>query len=158
VLNQNSVFNLLFARSEEAFTEMRERFRRHDVRKSYHVLVQGAVRRDKFTLDTPIDNRRAATHVRLLDSGPDAAHMLVKIATGRTHQIRKHLFGIGHPVLGDRTYGVRRRGTSKSIRIGRHMLHASELSFRHPFTRQIVRAKAPLPGDFRNCMRIYRLT
>lgn len=149
---------LLLARSDEAFDEMRILFRQHDVRKTYRVLVHGRPRWEDFTVDTPIDERRATTHIHVLDRASEASHLQVCIETGRTHQIRKHLAGIGFPVLGDRMYGVRRRGTAKSIRIGRQMLHASELSFRHPFMNRIVRAKAPLPRDFRACLKAHRLT
>ena len=83
--------------------------------------------------------------------------MKVNIETGRTHQIRKHLAGIGHPVVGDRVYGSARQSIDEVKRATRQMLHASRVSFEHPFTGQQVKVTAPLPEDFRSCLKMLKL-
>ena len=72
----------------------------------------------------------------------------VRPETGRTHQIRVHMASLGHPVLGDKTYGGKqdRQGL---IQAERQMLHASTLSFEHPKTKERLTFTAPLPDDFK---------
>lgn len=69
--------------------------------------------------------------------------------TGRTHQIRVHLASIGHPVVGDKVYGRRRR----RIPIPRMFLHAQRLSFSHPVSGELVEVQAPLPEDLAAMLR-----
>jgi len=88
----------------------------------------------------------AVTHIHCVASNPGVSHLKVKIETGRTHQIRKHLAYIGHPVLGDRTYSVRGAVPEEFRQIERQMLHAASLTFTSPFTNQKIRAEAPCPG------------
>ena len=128
------------------------------VTKSYHAIAAGRIDRKTRRLDAPIDGHRAVTHVHCLDSNRGASHLLVRIETGRTHQIRKHLASTGHPVLGDRHYLPKTPQTPKSVRIGRQMLHASQLAFENPVTGRKVVVKAPLPHDFRACLKKYGLT
>ena len=66
----------------------------------------------------------------------------VELETGRTHQIRVHLQAIGHPVVGDPTYG-----NGPELGLERQFLHAAELSFPHPWSGQQVEARSPLPAD-----------
>ena len=68
--------------------------------------------------------------------------------TGRTHQIRVHLSTLGHPVLGDKVYGLRtKRDLEKSLGVSRQMLHAERLGFDHPRTRQYLEFSVPPPPD-----------
>jgi len=133
-------------------------FRRHRVIKTYHVIAAGRVQPKTQTIMTPLESRRAITHVITLDSNRDASHLLVRIETGRTHQIRKHLAIARYPVLGDRYYGTRFKARRKSMTVGRQMLHASTLEFKQQATGRQIRGKAPLPRDFRKCLQLYSLS
>ena len=93
--------------------------------------------------------RDALTRWALVEQRSDRALLCLHLVTGRTHQIRVHMAHIGHPVLGDRLYG--RRDTPRAPRL---MLHAWQLSFTHPKTRERLSFEAPpasvfaLPGGF----------
>ena len=88
----------------------------------------------------------------MIDSSPLASHLKVRIDTGRTHQIRKHLEGIGHPILGDKAYGTRRVLPAELRHVERQMLHAATLQFESPLDGEKIRVTAPLPGDFTACL------
>jgi len=149
---------LVLACTSEAHDRIIGAFRRRLVKKLYHTIVLGRLRPPEQTVDSPLDGKRAITHVRALDSNRAASHLIVRIETGRTHQIRRHLASRHHAVLGDRHYATRLRSGMKAMTIGRQMLHASSLEFKHPFTGRIVRVKAPLPHDFRKCLKMFNLT
>ncbi len=149
---------LLMAKDGDAFDSAVSLFRRHLVDKRYHALVAGRVSTENQTITTPIDGKRAVTHVRALDRNRTASHVSIKTDTGRTHQIRKHLSSINHPVLGDRHY--LRSGTldPRLLQVARQMLHAGSLAFKHPITKRQVRVTSPLPRDFRSCMKQFDLS
>ena len=83
-----------------------------------------------------------------------ASHLQVNIQTGRKHQVRQHLSSVGHPVVGDTTY---RWGRRPPVIVARQMLHASVLEFDDPSTGRRIRTTAPLPDDFRACLRELKL-
>jgi 23S rRNA-/tRNA-specific pseudouridylate synthase len=78
-----------------------------------------------------------------------ATLLLLLPHTGRTHQLRIHTSDMGHPILGDTTYGKRYRSTYKAMRV---LLHAEALAFTHPRTLATLECLAPLPADFKQCM------
>lgn len=135
---------LVFARTPEANRALGDLFARHDVEREYRAVVAG-VPTDQ-TIDRPIDGKRAVTHVRVLEALAGAALVSARLETGRTHQIRIHLAGIGHPVLGDAQHGgeVARRFTPRPPRLA---LHAAVLGFVHPRTGEALRFESPLPPD-----------
>jgi RluA family pseudouridine synthase len=144
---------VLFAADRDAFERAVTLFRDRRVHKVYHALVRGAPRFTERTVSLPLDGQPAVSHVRVVDAGRAAAHVTVVIETGRTHQIRKHLSAIGHPVLGDRAYGTGGALAPELRAVPRQMVHAAELAFPHPDTGQPVTARSPLPADFKACMR-----
>jgi 23S rRNA pseudouridine1911/1915/1917 synthase len=79
----------------------------------------------------------------------------VKIDTGRTHQIRVHVSTMGHPVVGDTTYGAPKqvRGKNAVTAIARNFLHAAELEFRHPRTGETISLRSELPGELREFLK-----
>jgi 23S rRNA pseudouridine1911/1915/1917 synthase len=79
--------------------------------------------------------------------GTLAAHVLLYPRTGRTHQLRVHLTSLGHPILGDQTYGGRKVCAIEQIEIPRVMLHARTLGFQHPITSETQEFTKPFPGD-----------
>lgn len=151
-LDRDTTGCLMFALSGKALDEMIELFRHRRVDKRYHVLVEGMVREKHRTIDQPIAGERSVTHVELISANRRASHLLVRIETGRTHQIRRHLIAIGYRVLGDRTYGAGREVEADYRSVPRQMLHAASLRFIHPFTGREMRIAAPLPADFTKSM------
>ena len=104
-------------------------------------------RRNRVKMAVAADGRQAISEVRSLRSSDRYALVEVRIYTGRTHQIRVHLSGLGHPVVGDSIYGAR-RDLPEIQGLDRYLLHARCLDFVHPSTRARVRLEAPLPPDF----------
>lgn len=144
---------ILIARSNSAFDKAVELFKSKLISKVYHVLASGKIEDKERRVEYPIDGEPAVTHLYLISSNTDASHLRVKIDTGRTHQIRKHLAYIGHPVLGDRTYAGRTVIPEAFRMIGRQLLHAANLTFESPFSGQKIRAEAALPRDFTTWLR-----
>jgi 23S rRNA pseudouridine1911/1915/1917 synthase len=136
---------LVFARSEAATRTLAAAFASHDVDREYLAVAAGAVAAPS-TIDRPIRGRRAVTHVTPLERLLDATSLVVRLETGRSHQIRLHLAGVGHPVLGDAQHGgeVARRHPRPPPRLA---LHARLLGFTHPVSGQRVRFEAPMPED-----------
>jgi 23S rRNA pseudouridine1911/1915/1917 synthase len=137
---------LVLARTPHANRALSERFRTHDVDREYLAAVRGRVDALPRTLSAPIGGRRAVTHLTHEASAAGGAATLLRarLETGRTHQIRLHLAGIGHPVLGDRQYGTRE---AKALEPPRLALHATVLGFAHPATGERLRFESPLPAD-----------
>ena len=99
--------------------------------------------------------RHAVTRARVIETfGDQAALVCCKLETGRTHQIRVHMAYIGHALMGDPTYGGRRKlgsdrpGAEVGNSFNRQALHAQTLGFRHPVTNEDIRFESPLPADF----------
>ena len=100
----------------------------------------------------PVTGRAAATEVDERERFGRATLLEVRPRTGRTHQIRVHLSAIGHPVLGDRTYGGGGEDARK-LGLGRPFLHSWRVSFGHPVTGRPVRVEDPLPPDLEEAIR-----
>lgn len=140
---------ILIARSKDAFDRAVELFKEQKIVKVYHALAIGNITDRERRIDYALEGEPAVTHVHRVASNDLASHLKVKIETGRTHQIRKHLAYIGHPVLGDKTYALRGGAVPEEFRqIERQMLHAASLTFVSPFTHQKIRTEASLPKDF----------
>jgi len=151
---------LVVARTAQAYDRLTAALARHDVEREYLAAVDGIVVDDRGIVDAPIgrstqrrtrmavlaDGRYARTHYEVLardDREPAASWLRCRLETGRTHQIRVHLAAIGHPVLGDATYGNRATRT----RFTRVALHAERLGFDHPGSGEHLVFEAPLPAD-----------
>ena len=144
---------LLLAVGPEVKESLVEAFRAQTVEKTYRAIVAGRVETDQRRIEASINGQSARTEIRVLRSTPRASYLGVRIATGRTHQIRKHLAGIRHPVLGDRQYFTAPQRDPLLRDIPRQMLHAFALAFDHPVTGQRLRIEAPLPEDFQHSLR-----
>lgn len=136
---------LVFARSEEANRSLGAAFARHDVDREYVAVAAGDLREAR-TIDRPIQGRRAVTHVTPTQRLHDATLLTVHLETGRGHQIRIHLAGEGHPLLGDPQHGGE-RARRYPYPPPRLALHARLLGFTHPVSGERVRFEAPLPDD-----------
>ncbi|MEZ4360511.1 MAG: RluA family pseudouridine synthase [Kofleriaceae bacterium] len=136
---------MVFARTVAANRALGAAFACHDVDREYLAVVAGELRAP-VTIDRPIRGRRAVTHVEPHQALVGATALRVRLETGRGHQIRLHLAGLGHPVLGDAQHGgeAARRFASPPPRLA---LHARLLGFTHPSSGERVRFEAPLPDD-----------
>jgi 23S rRNA pseudouridine1911/1915/1917 synthase len=143
-LDQPTSGLLVFARTRDANKRLGDAFKTHDIEREYRAIVVGDVAQDRFTIDRPIDGKRAVTHISVIERRGTTTAVAARLETGRTHQIRIHLAGIGHPVLGDRQHGgeLERHFEPRPARL---MLHARVLGFVHPHTKQPVRFEASAP-------------
>jgi 23S rRNA pseudouridine1911/1915/1917 synthase len=158
-LDRDTSGALVVAKSEAAHQGLSRQFKARQVQKRYLALVQGAVREEAGRIEAPIGRRaqerqkmgvreggrEARTAYRVLRRLPGRTLVELLLETGRTHQIRVHLAHLGHPVIGDRTYGGRReRGAPE---VPRQMLHAWRLGFHHPVRGAWLEFTAPIPPD-----------
>jgi 23S rRNA pseudouridine1911/1915/1917 synthase len=151
---------MVVARSQISYDSLVDALTRRDVSRIYSALVWGHPEVSTGVIDAPIgrdqrdptkmavviDGKFARTHydiVQKFDLPQPCALVECQLETGRTHQIRVHLDSIGHPVVGDSTYG----GARSSLSSPRPMLHAAKLSFTHPFTEETVSFAVPIPAD-----------
>lgn len=148
---------LCFARDTSAFDTAVAWFREGQVVKVYEAIVRGIPDRPRGTIRLPIDGAAARTEWTLVKAHRGAAHLRVRIHTGRTHQIRKHLAAAGHPVLGDRHYLTGRLDDPRLRAVQRQMLHASVLEAPLDDAGHAVRIHAPRPADFVAVLREFGL-
>ncbi|MEE8046407.1 MAG: pseudouridine synthase, partial [Dehalococcoidia bacterium] len=96
------------------------------------------------------NGRPSRTHYRVDYEIGDFAYLEVRLETGRMHQIRVHLAAIGHPVVGDQSYGKRASALIKNL--NRQFLHASKLEFKHPVTGEQLSVSSELPADLQRAL------
>jgi 23S rRNA pseudouridine1911/1915/1917 synthase len=156
---------MVIAKSDAAHQELSRQFSDREVEKEYIALVWGVVQAGR-RIDEPIgrdpgDRQKMSTRARRARSAvtrvtwarhyKGASLVKVAIATGRTHQIRVHLSAIGHPIVGDPTYGGVHRRTASNLRavqrLERPFLHSAHLAFTHPADGRRVEFDSPLPLD-----------
>lgn len=151
---------MVVAKSEPAYTALKQAFRAREVAKTYRALVQGYPDPLAGTIDAPIAHaktdewkmaldpagRAAVTHYRTLRVYPRVTLLELDLETGRTHQIRVHLAGIRHPCVADLLYGADPT-LAAHLGLDRQWLHAARLSFRHPTSGALVDFESPDPPD-----------
>jgi 23S rRNA pseudouridine1911/1915/1917 synthase len=156
---------MVVAKSEPAYTALKQAFRSRKVEKVYQTLVQGLPDPLEGTIDAPIGRhpgadykmavvaggRRAVTHYETLEAFRAATLLRVRLETGRTHQIRVHMQAIRHPVAGDPTYGG---DPVLAARLGleRQWLHAVRLGFDHPVTGEPMRFESQPSADLETAL------
>ena len=151
---------MIVAKSDRAFTVMKDAFRTRIVEKIYHALVQGHMDPSTGTIDAPIDRhpkedhrfavvgtgKESITHYEVIEYYRAVSLVQVELETGRTHQIRVHFSALNHPLIGDMTYGAD-PVLAKSLAMARPWLHAKELGFKHPINGEAMKFSAPYPAD-----------
>ena len=151
---------MIVAKSDRAFTVMKDAFRTRIVEKIYHALVQGHMDPSTGTIDAPIDRhpkedhrfavvgtgKESITHYQVIEYYRAVSLVQVELETGRTHQIRVHFSALNHPLIGDMTYGAD-PVLAKSLAMARPWLHAKELRFKHPINGEAMKFSAPYPAD-----------
>lgn len=155
-LDRDTTGCLLFAKSREAKEAAIEVFKARKVAKTYHAVSAGAFPYAHQTIDAPLDGQQAVSRVAREASGDGASFLRVRIDTGRTNQIRRHLASVRAPVLGDRVFGLKSARDPRLMRIPRQMLHASTLELPDPMDRgSVIKAHSPLPADFRAALALF---
>jgi len=157
---------LVVAKTDRAHEGLAAQFAKHSLHRAYQAIVAGVPVPPAGTIDAPLarssadrkkmavvkENRgkRAVTRYRMLKPLRDAALVECRLETGRTHQVRVHMASIGHPLLGDPVYGRTRpmhRDLLKRLGFHRQALHAAELGFVHPVSKENLTFKSALPSD-----------
>lgn len=161
---------VLVAKSRRAMVRLTEMFTAGEVKKEYLALVKGRFSGDRGTVDLPLaeheqtaksrDERGvklqlAVTHYRVIGAGRQVSLLSCSIETGRTHQIRRHLAAIGHPVVGDRRHGdfALNRKLKAEAGLTRLFLHACRLAFSHPVSGKALKLESRLPLDLQEVLR-----
>ncbi len=140
---------LLLAKTSEALIELSRQFQARKISKKYLAIVVGHLPQ-KGEITSPINNQEAITLYKVIKYCPslkvnEISLVELKLLTGRTHQLRIHLSQLGFPILGDKLYG-----NQELILTGKGLfLSASELSFWHPKTNELMKFKLPLPHKFK---------
>ena len=148
-LDRDTTGCLLLAKTQAAMDASIRVFREHHVAKTYRALVFGRWDASSSTLDLPIAEERALTHVTCVRATDVASQLIVRIETGRTHQIRRHLAMARHPILGDRQYGPKEVLDADLQLVARPMLHSVEMAMDHPMREgRALKFFAPLPQDY----------
>jgi 23S rRNA pseudouridine1911/1915/1917 synthase len=151
---------MMLAKSELAYSRLKQAFRDRAVNKIYHAIIQGQPDPSEGTLDAPIGRHPKAefkfaiveggkpsiTHYKTLELFPASTLCEVNLETGRTHQIRVHFSAFKHPLLGDTMYGADPK-LAKSLGLTRQWLHAKELGFEHPITAKQIQLVSQYPAD-----------
>ena len=151
---------MMLAKSELAYSRLKQSFRDREVHKIYHAIIQGHPDPAEGTFDAPIGRHPKAefkfavveggkpsvTHYKTLELFPALTLCEVNLETGRTHQIRVHFSAFKHPLLGDTMYGADPK-LAKKVGIERQWLHAKELGFTHPITGEHIHLVSEYPAD-----------
>ena len=151
---------VIAAKNDRAHLALAAQLQDHSLFRLYHAVALGGFRECSGTVDAPIarhktdrkrmavcrpgEGREAVTHWELLDSKNGYSHIICRLETGRTHQIRVHMAHIGHPLLGDTVYGVKKPVPG----LTGQCLHAAQLTFTHPSTGERLTVESPLPDWF----------
>ena len=167
---------LVCAKNDEAHVFLSSLLKTHDIRRVYHAIVIGNLKKDSGTVNAPIarhrtdrkrmavypvgtpDAREAITHYRVVERFHGYTYAEMRLETGRTHQIRVHMSSISHPLMGDTVYGGGKTPFEKKHGklLNGQCLHAAQLSFPHPRTGETMTFYAPLPENFQRLLTLLR--
>lgn len=149
---------MVLAKSEIAYSHLKNQFRQRSVSKTYHALIQGRLDPTDGTIDAPIarhpqhdykfavmaGGRDAITHYTTLEAMAFGSLVEVELETGRTHQIRVHFAALNHPCVGDDMYGADPT-LSEKLGLAHQWLHALRLEIMHPTTGERLSFDSPYP-------------
>jgi 23S rRNA pseudouridine1911/1915/1917 synthase len=164
-LDANTTGLMVLAKSEPAYSALKQAFREREVDKRYHALVQGHPDPLRGTIDAPIGRhpsgdgrfavvaggRPSVTHYDTLEAFRGASLAEIVLETGRTHQIRVHMAALRHPCAGDRLYGAD-PVFAEHLGLTRQWLHAVELGFAHPADGRRVEFTSAYPADLAHAL------
>lgn len=158
---------ILIARSEEFFKYIKEQFKAREVKKIYLGLVYGKIERDEGEIDFKIaraksgkmaarpegqEGREAKTEFDVLERFVNYTYLKIQILTGRTHQIRAHMLGFGHPIVGDNVYKLRKQKIKLPCELERIFLHSHVIGFKD-LKGEWKEYKSELPKALKECLK-----
>ena len=161
---------LLVAKNDAAHHSLAEQFSGRRIEKTYLALVHGRLKQESGRIDRPItrdpthrtrmtarlgEGQAASSEYRVLQRFERFTLLEVRIGTGRTHQIRVHLSGLGHPVVGDTLYGAPAKVEGLPP-LARYFLHAHRIRFRAPATGEEVTVESALPAQLAEWLELVR--
>ncbi|MFD2671304.1 RluA family pseudouridine synthase [Marinicrinis sediminis] len=163
-LDQDTSGVICIAKNPYVQQAIQEQMHAFTVHKQYLAVVRGRLPRPHGTIDAPIERdpenphyrmviaegARAVTRYKVHQASEEASLVQLQLETGRTHQIRVHMAHLGHPLIGDPLYGD--PDLNLRYEIDRQALHAAELGFEHPVTKEPLLFQAPLPADMRELL------
>lgn len=164
-IDKDTTGSLIVCKNDMAHKAIAEQLKEHSINRKYIAICHGVIKEDEGIIDKPIGRhptdrkkmavvaagcgKNAVTHYHVLQRFEKYTYIECVLKTGRTHQIRVHMASIGHPLLGDETYG------SKSpFKLEGQTLHAKVLGFVHPTTGEYVEVSAPVPAYFSHLLDI----
>lgn len=151
---------LIVAKTDTAHLDLAEQIKEHTFKRAYQAVVYGNIKEDSGVISQPIgrspkdrkkmavtfkNSKNAVTHYEVVKRYGSFTHIRCRLETGRTHQIRVHMSYIGHPLAGDAVYGPSKVITS----LNGQCLHAGEIGFVHPKTKEYMSFKSELPDWFK---------
>ena len=154
---------LLVAKSDRAHIGLSEQIKEHSLTRAYKALVHGGFAADSGVIDEPIgrhpadrkkmtvtykNSKDAITHYNVLERFGKYSFIECVLETGRTHQIRVHMSKHGHPIVGDKTYGVKK----EEFNLKGQLLHAYKVGFVHPITGEYMEFTSELPDYFKKVL------
>ncbi len=158
-IDKDTTGALLICKTDTCHRILAEQLKVHSITRKYRAVVQGNLKDDEGTIEGPVgrhpadrkkmainykNGKEAVTHYRVLERFGNATYIECQLETGRTHQIRVHMASIGHPLLGDTTYG----SSKNPYHLQGQALHAMVIGFLHPVTNTYMEFTAPLPEYF----------
>ena len=160
---------MMVAKTEVAYSRLKQAFRDRAVHKVYHAVIQGHPDPFEGTIDAPIgrhpkaefkfavmnEGKPSVTHYKLLEAFASASLIEVILETGRTHQIRVHFSAFKHPLLGDTMYGADPTLASR-MNLERQWLHAVRLSFMHPTSGEQVSFESPHSEELQQALELLK--
>ena len=166
---------ILAAKTRPCMVALTEMFTHGHPDKTYVTLVKGRFSEPRGVIDIPlaeheqsgksraargVNMQTAVTRYKVLSAGDLVSLVECKIETGRTHQIRRHMAAMGHPVAGDRRYGDFPFNRDLKARFGlkRMFLHARKISLKHPLTGEFLTIEAPLPSELVSALEALKIT
>lgn len=149
---------LLVAKNDAAHLSLSKQIKVHSLKREYRALVTGRIKSDEGTINAPIgrhptdrkkmtvtdkNSKAAVTHFKVLERFSHYTYIACRLETGRTHQIRVHMSKNGHPVVGDKTYGVK-----DNFGLSGQLLHAATVGFIHPESGEYMEFTRDVPQYF----------
>ena len=163
-IDKDTTGSLIICKNDASHEIIAQQLTEHSIVRKYRAICMGVIKEDELTINAPIgrhpverkkmainekNGKSAVTHVKVLKRLKNATYVECRLETGRTHQIRVHLSSMGHPLLGDETYG----DTKNKYKLQGQTLHAYILGFVHPTTGEYIETTASIPSYFEKLLK-----